>query len=707
MGEHQPAGGLYRSISLGGDRKLSQGGHLRRSKPLYPVIKSVTSGHSRVLSETSIPSSSIRLSRVPEIRSASALDYSPGHSIGSMLQDGSPTARSQGLSPASISSRSFNTPLKALQEEDATPSSSSTNKTSPEISMPCGLGITTNPGFIDDTKSIGGGNPLVNENGLERSLSQASTRSARDLRDQMMGLKSKVIDLKARAQADSLRRRSLQNVRAPSPYDQAAEQWYAGAAEYKAGESPLSTNAGLGWSPQQREQTPEFVIPTSPREDSTTLGMEPNGTPVTSPGPTRTDINTPNLQQDLNKTQPVRDGEDSPGQPSHYEDAFEESSSDPEDGVAASEEEQIYLNEALEESLQEAEPEFSSLSEEVVDLNGEPERHEDRVDAFDYENMFLHSALGNYSQPAFHRRNGSSNSEDSETSNVSIETARAAAPEDLEEDEKDTQGSMNEERLQRHNQGQPEEGDYETLSNGDLPTPMAPRAPWVHSRSNSMDSVSSTATFATATEGGGDSESGSDTIPKEILNWGNRPSTLNSFGGFPTPPSSSTILGMQSRAARKGGSHLVNSISQSGPEASSPNRSREFSGELPTPPEISPKDTKHQYHVKGPQNSHPVQRPADTEILMTSLITLADPSFRHRPVDSPNGVSTDMFANVDKDLVLALLRSVGTVCSNILTTDRRGEVYESRVWRRRLDAARRVLLGEFEVEEDEKGWSKY
>ena len=352
-----------------------------------------------------------------------------------------------------------------------------TNKTSPEISMPRGLGITTNSGSTQENTGLGEGNLLNNANSLSRSLSQTSSRSARDLRDQMLGLKSKVIDLKAKAQADSLRRRSSQNVRAPSPYDQAAEQWYAGAAEYKAGESPLSTNAGLGWSPHHQNPDSGFGTPPS-LKDSDTLGVERNGTPVTNPGPTRTDVNTPNLHQDLDKSQPGRDGEDSPAQPSHYEDAFEESSSDPEDAVAASEEEQIYLNEALEESLQEAEPEFSSMTEDVAELNGEPERHEDRVDAFDYENMFLHSALGNYTQTAFHRRNSSSNSEDSEASNVSIETARAAAPGDLEEEEKDSQGSVNEKRLQRLNQGRLEEGQYGTLSNGDLPTPTAPHAPW-------------------------------------------------------------------------------------------------------------------------------------------------------------------------------------------------------------------------------------
>lgn len=680
MGEHQPAGGLYRSISLGGDRKLAQGGHLRRSKPLYPVAKSMPLGHGRVLSETSIPSSSVKLPRTPEIRSASALDYSPRYNIGSMLQDGSSPAYTQGFSPASVSSRSFNSPLKVLKEEDDSPSSSSTNKTSPEISMPQGLGITTNSGFIQDNTRLGGESPLANENGLSRSLSQASTRSARDLRDQMMGLKTKVIDLKARAQADNLRRRSLQNVRAPSPYDQAAEQWYAGAAEYKAGESPLSTNAGLGWSPRQQEQTPQYMTPTSPKEDNATLANEANGGSLTTPGATRTDVNTPTLHVDLSKTQPARTGEDSPAQPSHYEDAFEESS-DLEDAVAASEEEQIYLNEALEESLQEADPELSLMSEGVVDLTGEPERHEDRVDAFDYENMFLHSALGNYSQTGLHRRLSNSNSEDSDGSDTSAETARGAAPAG-EDEERDV------------------EDDVDDIDNGDLPTPTARRPPWAHSRSNSAESVSSTATYATAAEGGVDSESGSDTVPKEILNWGNQPSVFNPLRGFPTPPSTSTILGMQSRATRKGSSSLVTSTSQSEPEAKQPSQSKGFSGELPTPLEISPKDVKHQYPMQNQQKPQQVPRPADTEILMASLITLADPTFRHRSTDSPNGASPDMFTNVDKDLVLALLRSVGVVCSNILTSDRRGDVYESRVWRRRLDAARRVLLGEFEIEED-------
>ena len=55
--------------------------------------------------------------------------------------------------------------------------------------------------------------------------------------------------------------------------------------------------------------------------------------------------------------------------------------------------------------------------------------------------------------------------------------------------------------------------------------------------------------------------------------------------------------------------------------------------------------------------------------------------------------------SADEGLVLALLQSVGVACSNILTSDRQGERYESRIWRRRLDAARKVLNGQLEIDE--------
>ena len=84
--------------------------------------------------------------------------------------------------------------------------------------------------------------------------------------------------------------------------------------------------------------------------------------------------------------------------------------------------------------------------------------------------------------------------------------------------------------------------------------------------------------------------------------------------------------------------------------------------------------------------------PGNTEILMESLIKLADPDFK---VSGEGNV----FADVDKDLVLKLLRGVGSVCNNVLTANSSGEVREVKVLRRRLDQARRILEGEDDEEE--------
>lgn len=83
---------------------------------------------------------------------------------------------------------------------------------------------------------------------------------------------------------------------------------------------------------------------------------------------------------------------------------------------------------------------------------------------------------------------------------------------------------------------------------------------------------------------------------------------------------------------------------------------------------------------------------------MASLITLADPSFR---MPSPLPGQSSAFSDMDKELVIALLRAVGATCSGILSNERDGEHYEAKVARRRLDAARGVLEGTLGFEEDE------
>lgn len=654
---HQPAGNLYRSISLAGDRK----GFARKSKPLYPIIKTVSAGHLRVLSETAVPTGSSRLSHVPEIRSASALEYRGktealfGHSV---------KQYKNGHSPGS--SHSYNSPLRALQEEDD--GSPSTAKTSPET--PRGLGITSSDSkeSLDDVRRPSSGSPSA----VQRSTSSASTRSTRELREQMSDLKSKITDLKSKAQADKSRRMSQQSVRTPSPFTSAAEQWYAGAPEYNEPGSPINTNGGVGWSPTRETST--AYIPTSAKQDRA-FGDGEVETPQASRFPNevaRSDVNTPHLHRTVPQQNFLNLDEASQMQESQHEDSQGDRYEDENEPIAASEEEQIYLNEALEESLQDAEPEVPSIPDELLD-NGEFERHEDRLDAFDYENMFLHSALGNYNGGIRSRSNSDS----------SVETRRAAnmtPPTERGEEDSDRSTSPENQREEEDDQDMSRVPTARAVSRineeEEPPTPRAllpPRPLWVvkSARSNSIDSVSTVATFATATEGNGSNDGEEDEDgAANILNWGNNNSQQHS------PNVNNTALPVCSPAL----------------SSNPPTGLGLGNGNLPTPP------TAHSRSPSTAMSSPRLRQPANTEVLMASLITLADPTFR---MTAPAPRENSAFSDVDKELVIALLRAVGATCSGILTCEREGEFYEAKVARRRLDAARQVLEGILGFEEEE------
>src|ERR1700710_3185945 len=70
----------------------------------------------------------------------------------------------------------------------------------------------------------------------------------RDLTDKMKDLKGKISTLRDRARDDTMKRRSLQSLRTPSPFT-AAEQWYTAAKAYTA--PGLSADAGIGQSPSK------------------------------------------------------------------------------------------------------------------------------------------------------------------------------------------------------------------------------------------------------------------------------------------------------------------------------------------------------------------------------------------------------------------------------------------------------------------------
>lgn len=684
---HQPAGGLYRSISLAGFG--------RKSKPMYQHVKSNLT-HSRGLSDTTSTKGLKRLSMIPEARSSSAQEYRRHGESPQYQQPARFSPSTRFMAPSPASSPSIHSPIRILEVDEHSPTS--TIKTSPEDTGPRGLGINT---LANQTKE--------NVSEIRRSPSptlmrSASAASAQSLRSQMSDLKVRIQDLKAKAQEDRERRQSVQSRNTPSPLNQSTnpEHWYKSAPEYKEGGSPLNTNAGFGWSPaREKESIDAQVTPVTPKT-APFLNSEPPDTGESAfKSDARTDVNTPSLAKRTVEVEPIVDDRvDSVIDDSYYEDAAQQF--EDYDQVAASEEEQIYLNEMLEESLQDVQPEVPDIPDQYLEGEVEAERHEDRLDAFDYENMFLHSALGNYTAAGNRSRSESDSSETSvETRRADQQTPTAARKQEGRSDE------------EQNLEDSDDEGDTLIIQNDihedsdTLPTPkgLAPPAqPWLKhaGRSESVNSVSTVATFATATEGGDhdndEDDDGDDDQPHEILQWGSGTSnghspltsrTQDMAGAFPTPPTSGRIEQRPSLRLITGNafSNGVPTPSQSPmPLSASSKSSATATGSQMLAPGIRRLSTETQ------RSEMSEGHPGNTEILMESLIKLADPDFKV----SEEG---NMFADVDKDLVLKLLRGVGNVCNEVLTANGLGEVRQVKVLRRRLYQARSVLEGEDEEAE--------
>jgi hypothetical protein len=262
-----------------------------------------------------------------------------------------------------------------------------------------------------------------------------SASAASGLRDQMNDLKGRISSLKLKAQEDHLRRQSMQSLRAPSPFT-SAETWYSGSNVCQS-EPPVTANAGLG------------IMTNSPTRNAFYA-------------------NEYNRPTTANTTKSQKDGE----KPATY-DVKEQTR--PVNGGMRMETEEIAESEAFEDDITKTdESDFTSVSgddaetgpdsiyEDAVYEMPVTERHEDRIDAFDYETFFLHSAMGTYSLED--RRSSTS-------SGTSIATTRPVTAVQTTDEM-----STSEKRIS------------------------------IHQRNSSVDSVSTVATFATAAEEQSDDE---------------------------------------------------------------------------------------------------------------------------------------------------------------------------------------------------------
>ncbi|KAJ5714019.1 uncharacterized protein N7483_011200 [Penicillium malachiteum] len=396
LGAHQPAGGLYRSIS-----RTDRRGSLLRRQSYVASQDASTNRHSRVHSDTNFPpESSLTGDTKKPSRSVSAM----GASSSSFHND----ERSFRYEPtrAYLTHRSSVSSIKGprvvespqpvrspppmdspVPEEDNSPSHS-----------PMGLGISAD----DESKSTPGDfSPVYSSYGPpSRAQSQLQVR---DLQYQMKGLHIKISSLKVRTQEDNLRRRSLQSLRTPSPLT-AADPWYSNGLEMRDGRSSRGSTAirdGSSEYARDARGLNEHLAPvhhTYERRNSGRAEESPVDHNRRSLG------KAPESWHDAqSQSNNYHDGRESVAE-TMYEDAEEGDFDDGDIDRAA-------LDEILREPLDE---DLESLDQ-FPTGNVDTRPHEEREDAFDYEHFILHSALGNYSRHVRHA---------SQSSKGSVETTR-------------------------------------------------------------------------------------------------------------------------------------------------------------------------------------------------------------------------------------------------------------------------------------------
>ena len=455
------------------------------------------------------------------------------------------------------------------------------------------------------------------KNPPDNSLTRArSTTQMHDLREQMQDLKGKISTLKKKAREDNMRRRSLQSLRTPSPFTD-AEQWYTGA------KLPQDTQReGSGSEPSKGAELESLVeIPAK---------IEPQDSGHAS-------LNADHIQGEVDNQEPVDEmlekdpqGTDEivqersnlningvNGFPSHKERLLLvvdgpviDHAKDDDLKAPLAEENSLLDAEAKEDSL------FGDQDYHETSTSLAVERHEDRPDAFDYEHFILNSALGTYSGIGVRRSSSKRERAYSQSSECSVETTKPRP-----------------------------------TSLDDAPQADAPRNSF-HARQNSVDSVSTTNTFATANEGTDSDEADED--------W--------TFGR--------TRAGARIKAPGIGeGERLpVNGIQKYGSKKHIATAQRGYVNGInrkSPPPE------------KGASS-----QPPD---LLTVLSTT-------KPWEEGAPPTKMTLGDRDRELLERLVKSLAKVCSEVQALGPDGSVYEARVFRRKLDAARRVLDGEMNGE---------
>ncbi|KAH6898445.1 hypothetical protein B0T10DRAFT_578175 [Thelonectria olida] len=540
-----------------------------------------------------------------------------------------------------------------------------------------------------------------------------SVTQVRDLKDQMKDLKGKISSLKEQARADSLKRRSLQSLRTPSPFTHA--RWDQGFMEARgirganqdtvAWQAPWNTGAVPNdfevdkpipnyeelAAAELKAEEEERAFP----EEKEAFEDEAKEESIDGSDSTRTEhaLEYRKLVEQVGKEQekPSPEEDDQPldefvtpgEEPGEWKEdaALDEQVQLQEEEVPELEaqeleqeqQQELELDEAVEqlndeeqeeeEEDEDEEQEFAVEDDdegddeegEFVDFDSEsgeslyhdtfqhPISHEDREDAFDYEHFFLHSAMGTISQQRLEReRRGSFGSVSSEES---VETTRGPIV--------------------------------------DLP------------RRSSIDTMSSVNSFATATEGRlsrtstmGDNTKETAVSTPESSDYSDGPPTSKrtTFGGFDfARPEEESDEPKQDQPRRNTVVHRPahsESVSSLRPSVSS----FESTGTNRSFPLVS--KAKVNGGVLTPSGSPDRELDQISETLMNETASICEQESGGGEGQTP---ALHLLSKEDQVLVQKLVASLGK-CVLGLTEVSKASV-ESRMYRRRLESARRILEG--------------
>ena len=601
---------------------------MKSGQPNPMLFPNNSKGHSRVFSETSVPSSSLH-ARAEElqregVRASSAMDSN------GMETDTQDTSEEQGPGAArnwfwtGLTRNGnyvghYNNSLEPLHEDGPAPAS---------FESPASRGITPpsdeKSDHASNSQKASGAASFDAENPPASGLTRArSTNQMRDLRDQMQDLKGKISSLKQRARQDSMRRRSLQSLRTPSPFT-AAEQWYTGDLGYGGAQATRGSSVP---PPARLPQAQNDTLRPGSQEQEMVRSAEHSQEPTvieesSEDGSLRHPRQYDVVHDPRNHVESDADGP--------LQEEVELSEADPEslDDVKVHEEQDILYDD-------------QDYHESFPTPMGE--RHEDRPDAFDYEHFFLHSGIGAAGRGELSRSSSNSSMYSVETTkpnNVTVEE-----PEEIEDN------SAN---------GTPKAEQQENV----------PHSRNGHYRKDSGGSISTVATFATATEGNASEVDEEDWIhqrPRAAVfkpDFSISPQLATSPVEAPTVEVPRRIRSMRGATVRR---FPVNT-SPTSPSTTGPVRSNSL-------PETSK-------NVATPTSPFPSAE-------LFPMLAAASPL---------NEGEQLQLSSSDKELVERLVKSLSKVCRNLHSAGIEGSRYEGRAWRRRLDAARRVLDGEINGE---------